>query len=936
MDIFQSIREQNLIDYGQRFEEWAPRILVDQYSDRTHFLFELLQNSEDAEASEISISLFPDRLELVHDGRPFTQEDIRGICGVNSSVKRNSRDRIGRFGIGFKSVYAYTDRPHIISGQYDFEIKNLIMPFSLENIGTFQATKIILPFDQEATQRVAFREIASSLDKNIVADCMLTLTHVKKISYKIEGPNTHKNRIINKTVRVLGKGVQDITLSEADADGMQIKTKLIAFLSSDSRPVMIAYKITDGTGTGRTLIPVNNTFLYAFFPTAIETHQSFYIHAPFDTTPARDNIKNNDYNSHLICVLAKLFEESVFWLRDRRYLTIKYFNQVYPIYKYSSDNLLSPLYTIGIEIIKNNNSILPTTTPGVYGTLQNTFIPESQNIIQCFDNSMLPALVGNPNAVWMDKAIASETSHEFKAYLQSCFDIKAIGWKALTINLSSALLETKTDDWLIALMRNIQPYCFSERGEDRIDARKLPLVRLQNGKHCLAKGVDGKPQVYINNPGTCPRKIKESIIQDFFAKNFYSRVLEIPVYDVFEEIATDIIPLYNNPRETVSSELNIKHIKLIVNALQENERRTVELVRSAPILLSSNGWTAPKVTYIPDAFFRSHSNEYALLEELPVAWLSETYKGKISTDIFLKIGCHASPEICDVDEKHYLDLLIEYDNDLANKYVTLYSSKTYHSARDGYNHRRMIAYLETGIKQLSLQASLALAEYISNNLTTLKLKGTILAANDAAFRGRSTISIDDVPSAIGMIVCQSEWVYCHDGITKRSVSQLKRSEIHPDYERRAAILLDYLPFIHEDNLVQELLGHYDPRYQAFLSELLQNQDSLKEAYASYASKKEQKEKKSDTRSVLPDDNIKNDDSFDNDRIITESATSEEEDDPLVEEVVRDIVKRTKKRKAASASRERSVQPEDMESSSTEDDYIEEDGAFAIWNGQTGF
>lgn len=227
MDIFQSIREQNLIDYGQRFEEWAPRILVDQYSDRTHFLFELLQNSEDAEASEISISLFPDRLELVHDGRPFTQEDIRGICGVNSSVKRNSRDRIGRFGIGFKSVYAYTDRPHIISGQYDFEIKNLIMPFSLENIGTFQATKIILPFDQEATQRVAFREIASSLDKNIVADCMLTLTHVKKISYKIEGPNTHKNRIINKTVRVLGKGVQDITLSEADADGMQIKTKLI-------------------------------------------------------------------------------------------------------------------------------------------------------------------------------------------------------------------------------------------------------------------------------------------------------------------------------------------------------------------------------------------------------------------------------------------------------------------------------------------------------------------------------------------------------------------------------------------------------------------------------------------------------------------------------------------------------------------------------------
>ena len=53
MDIYKSIRDKNVIDYGQKFEEWAPRILVDQYSDQTHFIFELLQNAEDAEATEI-------------------------------------------------------------------------------------------------------------------------------------------------------------------------------------------------------------------------------------------------------------------------------------------------------------------------------------------------------------------------------------------------------------------------------------------------------------------------------------------------------------------------------------------------------------------------------------------------------------------------------------------------------------------------------------------------------------------------------------------------------------------------------------------------------------------------------------------------------------------------------------------------------------------
>ena len=47
-DLYSEIRERSKQDYGQKFEEWAPRILVDQYSDRTHFIFELIQNAEDA------------------------------------------------------------------------------------------------------------------------------------------------------------------------------------------------------------------------------------------------------------------------------------------------------------------------------------------------------------------------------------------------------------------------------------------------------------------------------------------------------------------------------------------------------------------------------------------------------------------------------------------------------------------------------------------------------------------------------------------------------------------------------------------------------------------------------------------------------------------------------------------------------------------------
>src|SRR2546426_7489451 len=39
-----------------------------------------------------------------HHGAPFTEGDVRGICGIAESTK--DLTAIGRFGIGFKSVYA--------------------------------------------------------------------------------------------------------------------------------------------------------------------------------------------------------------------------------------------------------------------------------------------------------------------------------------------------------------------------------------------------------------------------------------------------------------------------------------------------------------------------------------------------------------------------------------------------------------------------------------------------------------------------------------------------------------------------------------------------------------------------------------------------------------------------------------------------------------
>ena len=127
---YQKIREENIARYG--WDTAVLDLLGQLYSERTHFIFELIQNAEDAGATELAFELFADRLELRHDGRPFTEADVRGICGVGQSRKSGDLTSIGQFGIGFKSVYAYTRSPHIYSGDEHFRIENYVRPHATD------------------------------------------------------------------------------------------------------------------------------------------------------------------------------------------------------------------------------------------------------------------------------------------------------------------------------------------------------------------------------------------------------------------------------------------------------------------------------------------------------------------------------------------------------------------------------------------------------------------------------------------------------------------------------------------------------------------------------------------------------------------------------------------------------------------------------------
>lgn len=188
---YTDIRIENERRYGTDIGRIGPMLLANRYADRTHFIFELLQNAEDAlrrrESARgprsVSFALKRDALQVSHFGQPFTEADVRGICGIGQSTKPGLT-AIGRFGIGFKAVYAFTASPEVHSDDEHFAIDSYVWPRGIPPL-SLHPKETIFRFPFRESDGAAFDEIADGL-RNLGVRTLLFLKEIEEINWEVE------------------------------------------------------------------------------------------------------------------------------------------------------------------------------------------------------------------------------------------------------------------------------------------------------------------------------------------------------------------------------------------------------------------------------------------------------------------------------------------------------------------------------------------------------------------------------------------------------------------------------------------------------------------------------------------------------------------------------------------------------------------------------
>lgn len=610
---YESIAKQHRLYYGEG--ERHLRIYRRLYADRTHFVYELIQNADDTGSKNLTLILRESELLVWNDGRRFDEpdasgrhkNDVRDICSIGLSEKELTQ--IGTFGIGFKAVYAYTDTPEIYSGHESFQIRRLVEPEAVESppveIAQWVAagkTVFRLPFKQglrsEEIDQLSLR--LSSLEKWT----LLFLRSLETIRWRDERNGASGSYASDRQCHGTAAQAWQVNLKNESQGEQQSADSFVVFPKQGVKPpsnvieellqqaeeaedrdrikrsahedqlVEVALRMHDGH-----VIPTDGCVLFAYLPTAKETHLRFLIQARYQTTPARDNIPTDSaWNHWLIEETANFLPFVLSQIKDAGLLEPEFFG-VLPVGSDSVPDFLKPLNNAFERALKEGEFIL--TDQGEYASPRQVFHASTPELRNLSNDSQLALVTKVEAARWLHRNIRDARHLDL---------LRTVGVRPFTLDkfaesFSSEFIEAQPDEWITkfyAFLKGHEPLWRAGRyGQPDGPLRSKTIIRLDDRTHVQPFGPSG-PNAYLPpEDDTAFPIVKRELIGNEDALEFLKR-LGLREPDIVAEVIEFVVPKYEASKQVLpDEEEHHRDMTKIVDALGTDSKKNRETVEEA-------------------------------------------------------------------------------------------------------------------------------------------------------------------------------------------------------------------------------------------------------------------------------------------------------------------------------------------------------------------
>ena len=640
---YDQIRAENVARYG--WDTAVLELLGQLYSERTHFIFELIQNAEDAGATDLTFALLADRLEVRHDGRDFTVADVRGICGVGQGTKADDLTQIGKFGIGFKAVYAYTQSPLIHSGAEHFRIESYVRPYAVDPPGEPDpGTVFVFPFDRpEVPAAVAASEIAAALG-DIGVETLLFLRNIKRV--RSRGQVT-ADVTLERTSAARARSGRRVSLSSGrarrgDEEWFVWERQLTALGQPDQR-VEIAFMVRPEIDAWR-LTRRETSPLVVFFPTQKETFLGFVLQGPYRTTPARDNVPEHDqWNQSLVRETASLLAEVLTELRDDGLLTIEVL-QALPLdaSRFGPGTMFRPLFESARAALGQQEMI--PAADGTYRRARQLMLASGAGLRELLAPDLLGELSGEDGPIaFVSDAISEIRTPVLWRYLRAEAGLDELTPEAFVARLTAEFLSARTDQWIVSCYWFLfqHPALWEaprQPGDLASPAWSRPIIRLQDGAQVAPFDASGRPAAYLPGPAdTGFATVRRAIADQPDARQFLT-ALGFGQPDVVAEVLDHVLPRYDDADVAVlDAAQHDADLELVARALdgasQASRERLLAALRQATFLVGENAATGEQRLMRPgDLYQRTRALE-CYLDGNPDAWLAADRYGPWLTQL---------------------------------------------------------------------------------------------------------------------------------------------------------------------------------------------------------------------------------------------------------------------------------------------------------------